>query len=1267
MSFPSFWPVNKFVSTNINASNSITGTYSNTCSLKVNGNSELDGDTIITHLGVDKNPAAGYALDVSGNAIIRGTTSTTTNPLFPLIALNYDPTTSPNGMVILGGYTTGLGSTITTLTVPFTAVYQGGPATIVTITLPNLSSYTTFFPQFSIFKNSSGGGFTFVSADTGATFRLFRSSATGQSSYTMQGTNTYVILNYNPSSKVWAVLLDCAPYNDITYNYTTSTTAITNNLTVGGTTAFTGIPSCSITPSDEENLVNKAYADTKTTLAEVVAANNTWTGTNVFDSNLPTSTVTPSGGTDLVTKTYVDSISGPSILSLNNIWTGTNTFNSSFPTSTLTTSASTNDICNRLTLNTFYGRLGNINAWTNSNTFNTILPSSTLTTSASANDICNRTINDGFYGRLATGNTWTNTNAFPSNLPTSAVVPTTGTQLCNKTYVDTKTTLAAVVAANNTWTGTNAFNTSLPTSTVTPTTSTQLITKAYADATYTGTGILSDNNTWTGTNAFNTSLPTSTLTPTTATQLVTKTYADTKTTLAAVVAANNTWTGTNAFNTSLPTSTVTPTTSTQLITKAYADATYTGTGLLSSNNTWTGSNTFSNLTFSNISSSITLTNPAFQLPLKSAGSNFTALVSSSSTTYAPNATFLTAQGFTGWGFSGTSYTAGIQEGGSGTFYMTYYPIGNQALILAPNGSNMNMKSQNYTLAKGEYVFSFQLQTQIMEPNATITASVVLGSTTIESSPPLNVRGYYPEWTTYDFGFVVPTSGSYYFNFSFISSTGSDYVAISATSLSLVNAMLISDGVNTSAIGGSQSVLNDLYVRNTLTIESGGMNVDGTVNLGTAYGSNNIAINSPIGSVAGTTNSSVIAIGTAALQYGTSLSKFIAIGNNLGVSYATTASNMVVIGGNSQNESNSVIIGYNAESIGSIGYNAVVGSNTGSCIGNYNSVLGCGILASYNGFASIFPDYNCAMGYYSQNANGDSYNTSIGANSLSLINGLTLGIGYNTRYNTAVGYGAGASQARLNYCTFLGAESDVNTNNLSYATAIGAGAIATTSNAIYIGRSSDTTYCVGGLNIPSGQVLTLAGNIVASGLTITPTILGYIQGLTSSAQTQINNILSGASSYTNLTFTGNINSISAATFAYISGLTSSAQTQISNIINGITNIQQKDQYLRSTSIQFTGTANQTLTAPYAETYIIATSGTITINLPTPSAALAGVVFRFRRVNTTIAAINSSAYFPINSSAFTSTVLLTASATTQAGNSIALVCLLRTGITYSWFQL
>jgi len=59
------WTINKFFSTHINNSNTISGTYSNV-SLRVDGNSQLS-NTTITALGVNKNAGTTYALDVGGN------------------------------------------------------------------------------------------------------------------------------------------------------------------------------------------------------------------------------------------------------------------------------------------------------------------------------------------------------------------------------------------------------------------------------------------------------------------------------------------------------------------------------------------------------------------------------------------------------------------------------------------------------------------------------------------------------------------------------------------------------------------------------------------------------------------------------------------------------------------------------------------------------------------------------------------------------------------------------------------------------------------------------------------------------------------------------------------------------------------------------------------------------------------------------------------------------------------------------------------------
>jgi len=128
-------------------------------------------------------------------------------------------------------------------------------------------------------------------------------------------------------------------------------------------------------------------------------------------------------------------------------------------------------------------------------------------------------VSAGGASLLSSANAWTNTNTFNSFLPTSTLAPTTGNDLVNKTYADTKGGLTLA----NAWTNTNTFNSFLPTSTLAPTTGNDLVNRTYADT----KGGLASANAWTGnTNTFNSFLPTSTIAATTANQLTNKTYVD---------------------------------------------------------------------------------------------------------------------------------------------------------------------------------------------------------------------------------------------------------------------------------------------------------------------------------------------------------------------------------------------------------------------------------------------------------------------------------------------------------------------------------------------------------------------------------------------------------------------------------------------------------------------------------------------------------------------------------------------------------------------
>jgi hypothetical protein len=105
-----------------------------------------------------------------------------------------------------------------------------------------------------------------------------------------------------------------------------------------------------------------------------------------------------------------------------------------------------------------------------------------------------------------------------------------------------------------------------------------------------------------------------------------------------------------------------------------------------------------------------------------------------------------------------------------------------------------------------------------------------------------------------------------------------------------------------------------------------------------------------------------------------------------------------------------------------------------------------------------------------------------------------------------------------------------------------------------------TQTITGAKTLSGTT-TFTGDIVANALTITPTELGYIDGLTSNAQTQLNGKVSIAGTETitgNKTFSGtttytgdivaNALTITPTELGYIDGLTSNAQTQLNGKVS-----------------------------------------------------------------------------------------------------------------------
>ena len=227
---------------------------------------------------------------------------------------------------------------------------------------------------------------------------------------------------------------------------------------------------------------------------------------------------------------------------------------------------------------------------------------------------------------------------------------------------------------------------------------------------------------------------------------------------------------------------------------------------------------------------------------------------------------------------------------------------------------------------------------------------------------------------------------------------------------------------------------------------------------------------------------------------------------------------------------------------STGYsNTAIGSNTlyNNTSGNYNTSVG---------FISLQTNTtgggNTAVGYHAlgRNTTGSS-NTCVG-----------LGAGSNNttgNNNVAIGNYAGLSLVNVTGSTCIGTTSDTSFN---YSTAIGCNAVCTSQYQVMLGTSSDTVVVPNNLQV-NGSINT-----------VSKTVFSYLANCTSDIQQQLTALkspvtditwISGVFNTTNianvcqtniLKFSGSINNISANTFGFLTGLTSNIQNQINNIVS-----------------------------------------------------------------------------------------------------------------------
>lgn len=154
-------------------------------------------------------------------------------------------------------------------------------------------------------------------------------------------------------------------------------------------------------------------------------------------------------------------------------------------------------------------------------------------------------------------------------------------------------------------------------------------------------------------------------------------------------------------------------------------------------------------------------------------------------------------------------------------------------------------------------------------------------------------------------------------------------------------------------------------------------------------------------------------------------------------------------------------------------------------GSYNIAVGVFCLANSNGSYNIGFGAQCAgisqgdnniyMGYFvAPAATTDGFNIGIGSYCYNALNS-----GKNC---VAIGCFAGVNNTTGSQNTYIGHDAGTTSGNgtITYATAIGSGAKASTSNSIYLGRSTDMTYCSGGLTVPTGGITATATQTITFG-------------------------------------------------------------------------------------------------------------------------------------------------------------------------------------------
>jgi hypothetical protein len=1128
MPFSLPWSINYFVSTAINAANSITGTF-NSVSLLVNGNTELKSDTVINHLGIKCAPNASYSLDVSGNVNMPATVAVGTvnagTATFTTFPTCNDGVTIPSNYTIMnkqksGQYWADKSSGVTNV-YGSTNTFNGN--TNFNVNLPestlNPAQASTTATQFLTRQINDA---RYVDLTTGQSIAGVKTFTTGSTFSQVNMTNAFkvqqaIVITDNFQSVSGSL--------NLSFNYYDTMVVVPSGSVIPaypGPTTFIGLPNITSANIGAKfrimlggALVGGSYG------FEILISN--YASTQQIFYNGTKYTVLP---INVGASSYVGFPVGYEFVAVNTsqLWAVTDvTWNPQMMTQ-------------------------NPYAWTALQTLNAGLTVGTGGLNVSAT----QTINFGTNAPTMSG-----ANIGSATIPNAALQSTVTLNNTASTFSAKKTFTGGIDASG---TQTILFGTNAPT----------------MSGANIGSGTIGQTQISGG-------------------------YVD-------LTNAQTSIAGAKTFTT-LPLSTdATAPTGNNLIRKTYADATYNPLG------------SYTDTVISNL-----LVNGDFQLPLYVSGTNPIVLVSSSSTTYLANDTFLTAKGFTGWGFKpvpGFTYSAYIQYGTGGTYYLTNFPNSvNQCLILAISGNGNGMKtfSATYTgYTAGVYNLNFWLCGGGFYYNSYFVARVFASGVQVFQSPKINVQGSFPTWQNLQYDMVIPTNSGVYVEFEFQAdptSSAGFYCCMQGVTLTGNNGFKFSNVGATSIIAGSNSLLNSLSIENGLSVQSGGLNVVGSSNFSSSYGTNNIAISNQLGSGSSTNNTNCVAIGNASLGAVTGANNCVVVGaNSNGLTNTATPSDLVIVGASCQtgNQSQSAFIGSQIQSNNATGGNNMMGYQIGGtnqgAAGSYNCMIGNQSLQRYNGFNALTPSYNCSVGHLAQQNHADYFNSSVGAFALQFMAGCSGvstggGNGTTTQYNSAFGYNAGKTYALLNNCTFLGANSDLGANNLTGSTAVGYGTIVSASSTIQLGSNSET--------------VAISGNFKSGANTITAAQLGYLAGVsTGIVDTASTQTIGGTKTFS----TAPVMSGASITSASIPDGALSSNVELLNATQTISGAKTfTGDFLYSNNYKFQSsstiiTAATTLSGNLFRYYyfMMKTAATYAITLPTVTASNVGTEITFKRI-------------------------------------------------------